>query len=62
MSFALFKDGEQVSKAHSTRLAAKIEAYERKIVVSCGTDFPDYGVHRRGHELIGGYEIKEIKE
>lgn len=31
--FALFRDGQQASKAHLTRLAALIEAYERGLIV-----------------------------
>jgi hypothetical protein len=52
MLYALFKDGEQVSKSHSTRRAVEIEAFEAGIVI--------YGYGQR--YLPEGYEIKEVKE
>lgn len=54
--YALFKDGKQVSKAHSTREAATIEAYERGLVVDWGADFPG---DKPGRALADGYEIKQ---
>jgi hypothetical protein len=55
--YALFHEGKQISKAHSTEKAAIVEAYERKIVVSSGFDFPG---DKSGHFLPRGYEIREI--
>ena len=55
--FALFHDGKQVSKAHTTRRAAVIEAYEQKAVVDCGADFTH---DTEGRYLADGYEIKEL--
>ena len=37
--YALFKDGNQVTKAHSTRHAVIIEAYEKRIVMRTTSDF-----------------------
>jgi hypothetical protein len=37
--FALFKDGIQVSKPHSTRGAAMMEAFQQKAVLSWSQDF-----------------------
>lgn len=48
MSWALFHDGRQVSKAHSTRIAAMIEAMEAKAVIRSG----------RAYELADGYEVR----
>ncbi len=56
---ALFKDGRQVSKAHSTRVAVAIEAFEMGLVVTSGVDFP--GDVATGPGLVDGYEIKEIQ-
>lgn len=56
--YALFKDGKQISKAHSTREAAAIEAYERGLVVDWGADFPG---DKPGRWLAGGYEIKQVE-
>ncbi len=54
--YALFKDGKQISKAHSTWLPALIEAFERKCVIVCHADF--YG----GDETLlpDGIEIKQL--
>lgn len=51
IQYALFKDGEQVSKAHSTEVAVYVEAYELGCVLE-----DEYGV-----SLANGYEIKEVK-
>jgi len=53
--YALFKDGKQITKAHSTERAVRIEAYERKLVVSSSGDFSIYS-----HDyLADGLEIKQ---
>lgn len=57
MKYALFKDGKQISKAHSTKDAAAIEAYERGLVWDCNADFPG---DKPGKELAAGYEINPI--
>ena len=50
MPYALFKDGTQVSKAHSTRLAAQTEAHEAGAVVNV-----------KGMTcLASGYEIRAL--
>ena len=51
MTFALFKDDKQISKAHSTREAAETEAFEVGAVVTMG----------RSVMLAKGYEIREMK-
>jgi hypothetical protein len=55
--FALVLDGKQVSKAHSTRHAVIIEAYERNIVARTTTDF---GSDNGYDWLPPGYEIREV--
>jgi hypothetical protein len=55
--FALFKDGVQVSKAHSTRGAAMIEAFQWKAVVSWSKDF--WSDPAPGLCMVEGYEVKE---
>ena len=52
MKYALFKDGKQISKPHSTKIAVEVEAYEKDMV---GTN------PRRGKYLMG-CEIKEVEE
>ena len=56
--WALFKDGEQISKPHSTRNAAIIEAYEKKVVVTYSADWVG---DTSGTELIGGFTVEEIR-
>ena len=48
--YALFKNDKQISKAHTTRRAALIEAYELNVVIQ----------GRKLFGLIKGYEIKEV--
>jgi hypothetical protein len=48
--YALFKDGVQVSKAHSTRYAVEIEAFEAKLAVKT-----------ESYKMIAdGVEIREV--
>ncbi len=54
--YALFHDGRQVSKAHSTREAVLVEAHERRAVITESSDFGDF---RRIARLVRGYEIRE---
>ncbi len=44
--YYLAKDGQQISKSHSTPEAAAVEAYERKMVVS-----DSYGAYLVGAEI-----------
>ncbi|CAH2606412.1 conserved protein of unknown function (plasmid) [Rhodovastum atsumiense] len=53
--FALFRNGKQVSKAHASRAAALVEAYERGAVIKWGVDLPG---DRPGQALDEGYEIR----
>jgi hypothetical protein len=48
--FALFRDGKQISKAHSTRHAARIE------VISLGAA----GRYKGGIILLEGCEIRKV--
>ncbi len=50
--YAVFENGKQVSKAHSTIEAANTEAFEMGAVASSS----------RYRYLIDEYEIREIKE
>jgi len=59
MTFAVFKDGKQVSKAHSTIIAARIEAYEVGAVIGWSADFGPLGFWK---ELARGYTVEEIKD
>lgn len=52
MSYALFKDGKQVSKAHSTKEAVAIEAHELGVVYDA----------RYWRGLAEGYEIKPVTD
>lgn len=55
--YALFYNGKQLSKAHSTKDAAMIEAFERRIVIDGSPDF----IGDKGFRTFaGGFEIKEI--
>jgi len=50
--YALFKDGKQISKAHSSPDAVAVEAFERKLVV-CSY---------RNISLDEGYTIEKVKK
>ena len=52
--FALYHNGKQVSKAHSTREAVEIEAYKRRLAVSCQCCHMNV--------LTSGNEIREIAD
>ena len=54
--YALFKDDKQISKAHTTQAAVIIEAYERKFVTSCSSDF----MGEDADVLDDGIEIREV--
>lgn len=56
--FALFDGDKQISKAHSTKEAAVIEAYERKLVVDFSADFPG---DKSGRCLPEGFVIRELE-
>lgn len=61
MLYALFRDGRQISKAHSTRIGAVMEAFERGAVLSWS---PDFGSDQPAAdmELASDCEIKELPE
>jgi hypothetical protein len=46
--WALFKDDERISRYHSSREAACVEAFEAKVVIH----------DKFGNQLANGYEIK----
>jgi len=50
--WALFKDGKQLSKAYSTKIAAQIEAIEAGVVYKSG----------RGAFTDVGYEVRHVEE
>ena len=53
--YALFKDGKQISKPHSTQAVVIIEAYERSAIVINHADMPG---DKASIGLADGYEIK----
>ena len=56
--YALFLDGQQISKAHTTRRAVLVEAFERGAVERRSEDFPgDPAAHIA---LSPGYEIRPV--
>lgn len=61
MGFALFENGQQVSKTHPLRDIALIEAVERKVVWVGSSDFIGDGMHGYIH-WRNGFEIREINE
>ena len=56
--YALFRNGEQISKAHSTRVAALIEAFEAGAAVQSAAGFPDGW---SGTVMADGYEVKPVE-
>lgn len=57
--FALFKDGKQISKWHSSRLTASVEAFEKGAVI---VNHADYSSDKTSVTLAAGYEIRERQE
>lgn len=55
--YALFHEGKQVSKAHSSDYAVMVEAFEIGAVV---TNHADFGDEKTVTTLANGYEIKNI--
>lgn len=58
--YALFHNGERISKAHSTWVAAMIEAYERGVREAIRS--PDFSGGRHGTMLVDGYEVKPVED
>lgn len=56
-SYALFKDGKQVSKRHASEGVVVIEAYERSAIVIRHADMPG---DKTGVTLAEGYEIRRL--
>ena len=59
MSWALFKGDEQISKRHSRKVAAVVEAFERKVVITAAGDWIGDNFSPRP-QLLEGYTIREI--
>lgn len=59
MTYALFKDGKQVSKAHASIEVVRIEAFEAGAVIDWGADFVN---DLPGRGLACGYEIKQLSK
>lgn len=55
--WALFKDGQQISKSHPFEKAAEIEAFEIGVIIS-GRFNPGKG---RQNMLVDGYEIRQTE-
>lgn len=51
--WALFRNGKQISKSHSSPIAAATEAYELGVVIQWSGDFIPGG----GIVLADGYEV-----
>lgn len=60
--YALFYNGHQVSKSHSTKEAVIVEAAEQRALVKSATDFPGTAPMRQTISLPPGYEIRELKD
>jgi hypothetical protein len=58
-AYALFLDGKQVTKEHSTKHAVIIEAYEKRLVMRTT---PDFGEPETYNWLPVGYKIKEVAD
>lgn len=58
--YALFKDGKQIGKAHSTRLVVATEAFEQGAMVRGSRDFSSDPVSCESVTLADGYDIKEL--
>lgn len=55
--YAIFKDDKQVTKAHSTKEAAMVEAFEAKLACYAYPDFPG---DKGGLFLDDGCTLKEL--
>lgn len=55
--YALFTGKKQISKAHSTKEAVEIEAFEQKLVIDYSADFIG---DQSGRHLADGYSIREL--
>jgi hypothetical protein len=56
-TYALFKDGKQISKAHSTKAPVIVEAYERSAII---INHADMQGDETTIDLANGYEIKRL--
>lgn len=59
MTYALFRDGVQISKAHAHRDTCKIEAMERGLMLHFSADLPGEKDHVALEDSV---EIREVKE
>ena len=63
--YALFYNGKQVCKGHSTIIAVVTETFERGVMVTSGVpDFPEDGPYKAGSTclLSAGYTIEETTD
>lgn len=58
--YALFKDGKQISKAHSSRIVCEIEAFELGVVVQGSKGFGNEPDSVEDKVLLNGYNIMEV--
>ena len=58
--YALFRDGQQISKAHTTRDAVVIEAFELAVVGQYHRDM--FGDRPTYTALLPGYEIRPVAD
>lgn len=61
MAWALFKNGEQITKAHDSKSVVVTEAFERGAMLRGSPDFPGDNSHVTV-SLADGYEIKETDD
>ena len=60
--WALFKGDNQVTKAHSTKQAAIIEAYERGVITRGIADFPGQMRSNFTIALDADHSIREVNQ
>jgi hypothetical protein len=61
MTYALFHNGKQVGKAHSTRAVALAEAIRLGVLIRTSRDFVGDGyLSGLTDHLAAGYEIREV--
>ena len=59
MTWALFKGDEQISIGHPHKIAAVVEAFEAKVVITASGDWIGDKVSPVPH-LLDGYSIREV--
>ena len=59
MTWALFKDGKQISIGHPHKVSAIVEAFEAKVVVTTSGDWP-LDRPMPSPMLMDGYTVEEV--